>query len=75
VFAAGNEPVGGKYMQAEAVLPELTEIEERRGGIGEWRQSRPKSRAMLQKLWQGELRRRMISNGSVRHRGGVRRLR
>jgi hypothetical protein len=39
-------------MQAEAILPELTEIEELRGRIGGWRQSRPKSRPMPEELWQ-----------------------
>jgi hypothetical protein len=52
VFLAGNEPAGGKYMQAEAILPELTEIEGLRGRIEGWRQSRPKSRPMPEELWQ-----------------------
>ena len=39
-------------MQAEAILPELTEIEGLRGRIEGWRQSRPKSRPMPEELWQ-----------------------
>ena len=39
-------------MQAEAILPELTEIEGLRGRIEAWRQSRPKSRPMPEELWQ-----------------------
>jgi hypothetical protein len=40
-------------MQAQAILPELTEIEGLRGRIEQWRQSRPKSRPMPEELWQG----------------------
>jgi hypothetical protein len=39
-------------MQAEAILPELTEIAGLRGRIEGWRQSRPKSRPMPEELWQ-----------------------
>lgn len=39
-------------MQAEAMLPELTEIEGLHGRIEGWRQSRPKSRPMPEELWQ-----------------------
>jgi hypothetical protein len=39
-------------MQAEAILPELSEIEGLRDRIEGWRQSRPKSRPMPEELWQ-----------------------
>lgn len=39
-------------MQAEAILPDLTEIEGLHGRIEGWRQSRPKSRPMPEELWE-----------------------
>jgi hypothetical protein len=39
-------------MRAQAILPELTEIEGLRGRIEGWRQSRPKSRPIPEELWQ-----------------------
>ncbi len=39
-------------MQADVVIPELTEIEALRGRIEGWRQTRPKNRSMPEGLWQ-----------------------